>query len=227
VIVTDLSDTGALAAELGGFSRRQDVTDEGQWIETIAFATAEAGGMDILVNNAGVLSRGLGRITEVSLEEWRRVHSANVEGVFLGCKHAIPALAERAGRWRGGAAIVNLSSVAGLVGYAGGACYGASKGAVRLMTKCLALELAPMKIRVNSVHPGVIDTVMGREVIAGVANAAGVGENEARTRVDHLHPLGHMGQVGDIAEAIVYLASDKAAFMTGSEVVVDGGMTAG
>jgi NAD(P)-dependent dehydrogenase (short-subunit alcohol dehydrogenase family) len=227
VIVTDLSDTSALAAEIGGLGRRQDVTDEAQWAETIAVAKAEAGGLDILVNNAGVLSRGLGRITEVSLEEWRRVHSANVEGVFLGCKHAIPALTERAGLWRGGAAIVNLSSVAGLVGFAGGACYGASKGAVRLLTKCLAMELAPVKIRVNSVHPGVIDTVMGREVVTGFADATGMGENEARTRVDHLHPLGHMGAVGDIAEAIVYLVSDRAAFMTGSEMVVDGGLTAG
>jgi NAD(P)-dependent dehydrogenase (short-subunit alcohol dehydrogenase family) len=226
VIVTDLADTGALATELGGLARRQDVTSENEWTETIAFARAEAGGLDILVNNAGVLSRGLGRITDVSLEEWRRVHSANVEGVFLGCKHAIPALAERAAQWRGGAAIVNLSSVAGLVGFAGGACYGASKGAVRLMTKCLALELAPMKIRVNSVHPGVIDTLMGREVVTGFATATGTGENEARARVDHLHPMGHMGAVTDIAEAIVYLASDKAAFMTGSEMVVDGGLTA-
>ena len=225
VIVTDLADTSKLAAELGGLSRRQDVTSEPEWIETIAFAGKEAGGLDILVNNAGVLQH-LGPTTGITLEEWRRVHSTNVDGVFLGCKHAIPALAERASLWRGGGAIINLSSVAGLVGFAGGACYGASKGAVRLMTKCLALELAPMKIRVNSVHPGVIDTVMGREVVTGFAAASGVGDNEARVQIEHLHPLGHMGAVADIAEAIVYLASDRAAFMTGSEMVVDGGLTA-
>ena len=225
VIVTDVGDASAIAAELGGLSRRQDVTSEAEWIETIDFARREAGGLDILVNNAGVLTRELGPLTQVSLEEWRRVHSVNVEGVFLGCKHAVPALAERAARWPGGAAIVNLSSVAGLVGFAGGACYGASKGAVRLLTKCLALELAPLNIRVNSVHPGVIDTTMGGEVVSAFA-AGGGGLNEARTRVDHMHPLGHMGEVANIANAIAFLASDKAAFMTGSEMVVDGGLTA-
>jgi NAD(P)-dependent dehydrogenase (short-subunit alcohol dehydrogenase family) len=226
VIVTDLTDTSALAAEIGGLALRQDVTSESDWVDTIAFARAEAGGLDMLVNNAGVLGEG-GPITALSLESWRQVHSANVEGVFLGCKHAVPALAERAGKWRGGASIVNLSSVAGLVGFAGGACYGASKGAVRLLTKCLAMELAPLKIRVNSVHPGVIETPMGEAVVTSVAAGAGVGDNDARTRVEQWHPLGHMGQVSDIAEAIAYLVSDRAAFMTGSEMVVDGGLTAG
>src|SRR5215469_7240584 len=102
VIVTDLADTGALASELGGLSRRQDVTSEADWAETIAFARSEAGGLDILVNNAGVFT--MGPTTETSLEEWRRVQSVNVEGVFLGCKHAIPALAERASQWAGGSA---------------------------------------------------------------------------------------------------------------------------
>ena len=226
VIVTDLADTGGLARELGGLARRQDVTSETDWAETVAFARREAGGLDILINNAGVLSRTLGPITEVSLEEWRRVHSVNVEGVFLGCKHAIPSLAERASQWAGGSVIVNLSSVAGLVGFAGASCYGASKGAVRLMTKCLAIELAPLKIRVNSVHPGVIDTHMGGEVVHGFAAAGGVGDNEARAQVDGLHPLGHMGEALNIADAIVFLASDRAAFMTGAEMVVDGGLTA-
>ncbi len=225
VILTDLVTPTELAEELGGLARKQDVTSEADWIETIAFAKAKAGGLDILVNNAGILGTG-GPTTGISLEEWRRVHSTNVEGVFLGCKHAIPALAERASRWAGGATNINLSSVAGLVGFAGAACYGASKGAVRLMTKCLALELAPMKIRVNSVHPGVIDTVMGGLVVTSVATNSGMGDNQARTLVDQMHPIGHMGRVADIAEAIAYLASDKAAFMTGSEMVVDGGLTA-
>jgi NAD(P)-dependent dehydrogenase (short-subunit alcohol dehydrogenase family) len=224
VVVTDVSDTSDLARELGGIARRQDVTDEADWVETVAFVKREAGGLDILVNNAGVFT--LGPISQVSLEEWRRVHSVNVEGVFLGCKHAIPALAERASQWHCGAAIVNLSSVAGLVGSAGASCYCASKGAVRLLTKSLALELAPAKIRVNSVHPGVIDTHMGGEVVHGFAALSGAGDNEARARVDGMHPLGHMGKVADIAEAVAFLASDKAAFMTGSEMVIDGGMTA-
>ena len=225
VIVTDVADTTPLARELGGLAREQDVTSESGWAETIAFARREAGGLDILVNNAGVFTR-LGPITETSLEEWRRVHTVNVEGVFLGCKHAVPALAERAPRWAGGSAIVNLSSVAGLVGFAGATCYGASKGAVRLLTKCLAMELAPAKIRVNSVHPGVIDTHMGSEVVRDFATAGGVGDNEARSQVEGLHPLGHMGQASNIADAIAFLVSDKAEFMTGAEMVVDGGLTA-
>ena len=224
VIVTDVADTGDLAQELGGLARSHDVSNEDDWKETIAFARREAGGLDILVNNAGVLTTG--PITGISLEEWRRVQSINVDGVFLGCKHAIPALAERASRWAGGSAIVNLSSVAGLVGFAGASCYGASKGAVRLLTKCLAMELASSKIRVNSVHPGVIDTHMGGEVVHFFAGAAGAGDNEARAMVDGLHPLGHMGQATNIADAIVFLVSDRASFMTGAEMVVDGGLTA-
>jgi NAD(P)-dependent dehydrogenase (short-subunit alcohol dehydrogenase family) len=224
VIVTDVSETSALAQECGGLARRQDVSSEADWVETVAFARREAGGLDILVNNAGVLTTG--PITGISLEEWRRVQSINVDGVFLGCKHAIPALAERASQWAGGSAIINLSSVAGLVGFAGASCYGASKGAVRLMTKCLAIELAASKIRVNSVHPGVIDTQMGGDVVHFFAAAAGAGDNEARAMVDALHPLGHMGQAPNIADAIVFLASDRASFMTGAEMVVDGGLTA-
>ncbi len=225
VILTDLADASGLAAELGGLARRQDVSQEADWIETIAFAKAEAGGLDILVNNAGVLGGG-GPVSEIGLDEWRRVQAVNVEGVFLGCKHAVPVLAERASRWTGGAAIVNLSSVAGLVGFAGGACSGASKGAVRLLTKCLALELAPRRIRVNSVHPGVIDTPMGQQVLSGSAAAAGIGGNEARAVWAARHPLGDLGQAANIADAIAFLASDRAAFMTGSEMVVDGGLTA-
>jgi NAD(P)-dependent dehydrogenase (short-subunit alcohol dehydrogenase family) len=116
--------------------------------------------------------------------------------------------------------------VAGLIGSAGAACYCASKGAVRLMTKCLALELVSQKIRVNSVHPGVIDTHMGAEVIHAFTALAGVGDNEGRALVEGLHPMGHMGEAANVADAIVFLASDKAAFMTGSEMVVDGGWTA-
>ena len=225
VIVTDMTDTAALAAEIGGLGRRQDVTSEDEWAATIAFAKAEAGGLDILVNNAGLFL--MKPITETSIEEWRKLHAVNVEGVFLGCKHALPALAERASRWQGGGAIINLSSEAGLVGAAGAVCYNASKGAVRLLTKGLALEAAPLKIRVNSVHPGVIDTHMGQEVVSGFSSLTGMGANEARDRVDALHPVGHMGRTANIADAIVYLASDKAEFMTGSEMVVDGGFTAG
>lgn len=224
VIVTDVADTTALAKEIDGLARNQDVANEADWVETVAFARREAGGLDILVNNAGVAT--VGPITGISLEEWRRVYSVNVEGVFLGCKHAIPVLAERASRWAGGSAIVNVSSILGLVGFAGATCYCATKGAVRLLTKSLAIELASLKIRVNSVHPGFIETQMVAEVMSPLAAAWGVGNNEARAQVDRLHPLGHIGQPSNIADAVVFLASDKAAFMTGSEMAVDGGFVA-
>ena len=224
VICSDLTAPDDLAAELGGLSLAQDVTDEGDWENAMAFARGEGGGLDILVNNAGLFL--MKPLTETSLADWRRIHSVNVEGVFLGCRAAIPLLAERAGKWGGGTSIINLSSIAGLVGSAGAVCYNASKGAVRLLTKGLAMELAGVGVRVNSVHPGVIDTAMGDEVVAGFSGAAGIGDNEARTQLAARHPLGRMGAPNNIADAVVFLASDRAAFMTGSEVVVDGGFTA-
>lgn len=224
VICSDLIAPEDLAAELGGLALAQDVTDEGGWDAAMAFARREAGGLDILVNNAGLFL--MKPLTETTLEDWRRVHSVNVEGVFLGCRAAIPLLAERAGKWDGGAAIVNLSSMAGLVGSAGAVCYNASKGAVRLLTKGLAMELASVGVRVNSVHPGVIETAMGDEVVAAFSGATGMGDNEARTQLAARHPLGHMGQPRNVADAVVFLASSRSAFMTGSEVVVDGGFTA-
>jgi NAD(P)-dependent dehydrogenase (short-subunit alcohol dehydrogenase family) len=224
VIVTDLADTSALAEELGGLALKQDVTSEEDWIAAMAFARDTAGGLDILVNNAGVfLTRA---ITETTLEEWRFVQSVNVEGVFLGIKHAVPLLAERAVKWRGGASIINLSSVAGLRGTPLVSAYNASKGAVRLLTKGAAMELAAARIRVNSVHPGIIETDMGRGLVDDFAAAAGAGGNEMRAQLSLRHPLGHFGEPVNIADAITFLAGDKAAFMTGAEFVVDGGMTA-
>jgi NAD(P)-dependent dehydrogenase (short-subunit alcohol dehydrogenase family) len=224
VAVTDLAAPEALAEEIGGLARAQDVTSESDWEATMAWLTSEAGGLDLLVNNAGLFL--LKPLSETSLEEWRRLHAVNVEGVFLGTKAATPLLAARADKWQGGTAIVNLSSVAGIVGSNGAACYNASKGAVRLFTKGMALELAPARIRVNSVHPGIIETAMGQQVVDAFSALGGIGQNEARDRASALHPLGHFGNPGNIADAIVFLASDKAAFITGSELVVDGGYTA-
>ena len=224
VIVTDLNEPSELAVEIVGLSRAQDVTSEADWADTMAFIRKEAGGLDILVNNAGLFL--MKPLLDITLEEWRKLHAVNVEGVFLGTKAAIPLLAERASKWKGGTAIINLSSVAGLVGAAGASCYNASKGAVRLFTKGVALEVASAGIRVNSVHPGIIETKMGDEVVTGFSALGGVGENEARAQAAQIHPLGHMGQPQNIADAIVFLASDRAAFMTGSELVVDGGLTA-
>lgn len=223
VIATDLEAPEGLAAELGGHAMRQDVTSEEDWIAAMAFART-VGGLDILVNNAGLFL--FKPVTETTLEDWRRLNSVNVEGVFLGCKHAIPLLAERAGRWTGGAAIVNLSSVAGLRGAAGVTCYNASKGAVRLFTKGVALEVAPLKIRVNSVHPGIIETDMGNDLVQRFSAASGTGDNEMREQLSTRHPLGHFGVPTNVADAVAFLASDKAAFITGAELAVDGGLSA-
>lgn len=224
LVLTDLKAPEALAEELGGLGASQDVTVEAQWASTMAMIREQAGGLDILVNNAGVFFSK--PITETTLEEWRFVQAVNVEGVFLGHKHAIPLLAERAPKWRGGASIVNLSSVAGLTGSALVTAYNASKGAVRLLTKGAAMELAPLKIRVNSVHPGIIETDMGRHLVDDFASASGAGDNEMRAQLAAMHPLGHFGEPQNVADAVVFLASDRSAFMTGSEVVVDGGLTA-
>ncbi|KRB80665.1 hypothetical protein ASE00_16645 [Sphingomonas sp. Root710] len=224
VIVTDIADVDGMAAEIGGLGLRQDVTSEADWIETMAFARAEAGGLDILVNNAGIFA--LKPLVDTSLEEWRHMQSINVEGVFLGCKHAIPLLAERASRWAGGGAIVNMSSIAGMVGGANTVCYGTSKGAVRLLTKSLAIEVASLRIRVNSVHPGFIETAMGDQAIAAFSRSADMSEQDMRDQFARAHALGHNGQPGHVADGIVFLASDRAAFITGTELVIDGGMIA-
>ncbi|MFM5886537.1 MAG: SDR family NAD(P)-dependent oxidoreductase [Novosphingobium sp.] len=224
VAVTDLTAPEALADEIGGIARAQDVTSEDDWAQAMDWIKAEAGGLDILVNNAGLWL--FKPITETTLDDWRRLHAVNVEGVFLGTRAAVPLLAERAHRWRGGTAIVNLSSVAGIEGAAGATCYNSTKGAVRLFTKGCAKELAAARIRVNSVHPGVIDTDMGRKLVGDLAAAQGVGGNESLASISAAHPLGHLGEPQNVADAVVFLASDRAAFTTGSELVVDGGLSA-
>lgn len=224
VLVTDVADGRETAETIAGAYLKHDVTSEADWVAAIAFARETFGGLDILINNAGIFWTK--PIAMESLESFRRMQQVNVEGVFLGLKHAIPAIAERAGKWDGGGAIVNLSSVSGLIGAPMTLAYSASKGAVRLMTKTAAIECARagMKVRVNSVHPGIIDTPMMSEAVS--AMTGGQGGDEMMQRLASSHPIGRMGRDTDIANAIVFLASDKAAFMTGSELVVDGGMTA-
>ena len=224
VVVTDLAAPEDLAAEIGGLARALDVTSEAGWAETIDWVRSELGGLDVLVNNAGLWL--FKPITETSLDDWRRLHAVNCEGVFLGTRAAIPLLVERAPRWRGGTAIINLSSVAGIEGAAGASCYNSTKGAVRLFTKGCAKELAAAQVRVNSVHPAVIDTDMGRHLIDDFAAAQGVGNNEVLANVSAMHPLGHLGEPQNVADAVVFLASDRAAFTTGSELIVDGGLSA-
>jgi NAD(P)-dependent dehydrogenase (short-subunit alcohol dehydrogenase family) len=224
VVVTDVSDGGAVATEIDGAYVKHDVTREDEWIAAIAFAKQTFGGLDILVNNAGIF--WMKPIALETLESFREMQAVNVEGVFLGLKHAIPAIAERGDKWDGGGSIINLSSVAGIIGSPMTLAYNASKGAVRLMTKAAALECARagQKVRVNSVHPGIIDTLMMSNAAEAIAGASGV--NDTMERFASFHPMGHMGRDIDIANAVAFLASSKAAFMTGSEMVVDGGMTA-
>lgn len=224
IVVSDVNDGKETASAVGGAYVKHDVRSEDEWQNAVAFAQKTFGGLDILVNNAGIF--WLKPFTVETLEDFRRMQQINVEGVFLGLKHAIPAIAERANKWGGGGAVINLSSVAGLVGSPNTLTYNASKGAVRLMTKAAALECASLgqKVRVNSVHPGIIDTPMMAE--AAETLAVTTGANDLRQRFADFHPMKRMGRDTDIANAIVFLASDKAGFMTGAELVVDGGMTA-
>src|SRR5229473_4344945 len=185
-----------------------NVTSEADWRAAVETAERLYGALHILVNNAGILIRK--SIEETTEDDWDRIMAVNVKGVFLGTKYAIPAM-----RRAGGGSIVNISSTAGLVGSPyGSAAYTASKGAVRLFTKVTAMQHAQDKIRCNSVHPGPIDTPMIQESLA-----------DPTRREDFLQhtPLGRIGTPEDIAFGILYLASDESSFVTGSELVIDGG----
>jgi NAD(P)-dependent dehydrogenase (short-subunit alcohol dehydrogenase family) len=192
-----------------------DVSKENEVKQAIDNAAAHFGRLDVLVNNAGIA--GANKPThELTEEEWDRVQAVNVKGVFFGTKHAIPHL-----RRAGGGSIINLSSIYGLIGAADVPPYHASKGAVRLMSKNDALIYAPDKIRVNSIHPGFIWTPMVKDFVGGTPDP-----EAARAAAAALHPLGHMGEPDDIAWGVVYLASDESKFVTGTELVIDGGYTA-
>jgi NAD(P)-dependent dehydrogenase (short-subunit alcohol dehydrogenase family) len=222
--VAILDQLGGQAAELSdelvarGFnvcSWTLDVSRETDVQRTLKDVVTRFGRLDVLVNNAGVA--GANKPTDQLTEaEWDFVQAINVKGVFFCTKHAIPYL-----RQAGGGSIINLSSIYGLVSAPDVPPYHASKGAVRLMTKTDALIYAPEKIRVNSIHPGFIWTPMVEGYLNSQADPAA-----ARPLVDALHPLGHMGEPDDIAWGCVYLASDEAKFITGTELVIDGGYTA-
>ncbi len=219
VVVADIDEKrgNSVAEQIGSRGARArfvplDVTEETAWDEAIA-ATMEAfEHLDVVVNNAGVASNHT-PISELTLEEWRRVNSVNLDGVFLGTRAAIRAMAERGG------SIVNISSIFGLVGGPFVAAYCASKGGVRLLTKAAAIECAQLKlgIRVNSIHPGYIDTPLIRHRLD---------DAPTRERLVEMHPIGHLGEPSDVASMVLYLASDESRFVTGAELVVDGGLTA-
>ena len=193
-----------------------DVTDEKAVRHVFDDVTDKLGGLNVIVNNAGI--SGADKPTdEVSAEEWKQVMDVNVNGVFYCTKAAIPHM-----RQNDGGSIVNLSSIYGIVGAPDIPPYHASKGAVREMSKTDAVLYAKEGIRVNSVHPGFIWTPL----VEGLAKASDEGEAAFRKGLDDLHPIGHVGDPEDIAAGIAYLASDDAKFVTGSELVIDGGYTA-
>ena len=187
-----------------------NVTSEQDWIDAVKATVDRFGKLDVLVNNAGIYSRT--NIEHTPVEEWDRIIEINTKGVFLGTKHAIPAM-----RASGGGSIINISSTAGLVGSGRGSAYGTSKGGVRLFTKYTAIQGAIDGIRANSIHPGPIDTDM---IAENLSTPEGRASSESRI------PLGRVGTVEDVAYGVIFLASDESSYMTGSELVIDGGMTA-
>ena len=206
---------------------RLDVTRDADWTAAVGAVTGRFGGLDILVNNAGVF---LGMsLEEATLSDWQRLCAVNLTGVFLGTKLALPALRESGQKSPHGSVIVNLSSVAGLVGSPSDPLYSMTKGGVALFTKSAALEFTRKgyRIRVNSMHPGTIETEMGDQVLAVRARNLGTNDLEPARQMSLARiPIGRMGTVTDIARGIVFLASDDAAFMTGAGLVIDGGTTA-
>ena len=187
-----------------------DVTSESDWAQVVAETVSTYGKLDVLVNNAGISGRT--RVEETDGELWDRVMAINAKGVFLGTKAAIPEM-----RNAGGGSIINISSIYGIVGSETSTAYHSSKGAVRLLTKATAVQYAREEIRVNSVHPGFVDSPMTERFHA-----------QPEVRADRVGrtPLGRLGLPIDIAQGILFLASDESSFMTGSELVIDGGWTA-
>lgn len=208
VVLGDILDAegAALAAELGSDARyiRLDVTKPDDWAAAVALCVADFGGLHILVNNAGIF--GGAAIVDHPLDLWQRMIEINLTGVFLGIRAATTALVAS-----GSGSIINISSVAGLRGAPGGSAYVASKFGVRGLTKAVAAELAPFGVRCNSVHPGIIDTPMA----------------EGLNTQGYDYPLGRMARSEEVTNLVLYLASDEASYSTGSEFIVDGGLTMG
>ena len=213
VVLTDvLAEAGQAHAEaLGGTFLPHDVRSEEEWDEVVRTTLERHGRIDVLVNNAGIFQRA--KLLDTTLDDYRRVIDVNQVGVFLGMRAVAPAMVEQ----RSGS-IVNISSVAGLVGSPASFAYGASKFAVRGMTKCGAVELARHGVRVNSIHPGLIETDMIDEVTGG--------NRERHDRFTASVPLGRGAEADEVAALALYLASDESRYCTGSEFVIDGGITA-
>ena len=216
VVVTDIDEGGAAVAEsLGGSFVRHDVASETDWADAIAHVERRHGRLDILVNNAGITL--MGSIEDMDLAGFRRTIDIDLIGTFLGCKAALPLM-----KRGGGGSIVNIASISGLQASANLVAYNAAKAGVTLMTKSIALHCAQTRtgIRVNSIHPGVIRTAMLDKVMAQVPNP-----EELMAGFVATHPVGHIGEPGDIAEMVLFLASDRSKFVTGAAMAVDGGAT--
>lgn len=236
IFITDIDEAAAqeTTAELiaaGGKASalKLDVTSPDDWEAVAQAIKGQKGQLDILVNNAGI--EMISAISDLSLEDWRLTQSINVDGIFLGVKACLDLLKVSGAQNPSGAAIVNMSSIAGIVGITDQLAYNTSKGAVRSMSKAMAIEFASkdFNIRVNSIHPGCIATPMLDDVYRTWQKNLTVGTDnleEVKQIVANLHPLKRIGTVEDIAMAVIYVASDEAGFMTGSELVIDGGWIA-
>ena len=234
VFLADILDEQAAhtAAEIssnGGkaFPLHLDVTSESSWQKAVASLLNLAEKLDVLVNNAGmILAKDF---EQVSLQEWHKMVDVNMTSIFLGTKLCASALRSAGKQSAVGSSIINLSSIAGLIAAPNDPLYSMTKGGVTVFTKSTAITFANKgdRIRVNSIHPGVIETQMGAQVIDAQAKRMGINDaNEAQALTAQRHPLGRIGQTGDIANAAVYLASDESGFMTGSSMIIDGGLTA-
>lgn len=219
VVVTDINFEGVekLASDLGGkaLALKHDVTSESEWIDVIAETRKKFGQLEILVNNAGV--GDFGSVEDMSLEKWQRVHDINVNSVFLGCKHALPLMRDSD---RG--SIINMSSIAGIIASDSYAAYNSSKAAVRHLSKSIALHCAKKggRVRCNSVHPVFTDT----PILDGFKDL--LGEEQAMEKLARQIPLKQIAEPDDIAYAVLFLASDESKMITGSELLVDGGISA-
>ena len=202
---------------------QQDVTSEARWVEVVAETVERHGRLDVLVSNAGI-GVGAPTIVEMTLEDWRRQTAINLDGVFLSVKHCLPAM-----RKSGGGSIILMSSLAGLRGAQSLAGYCATKGGVRLFAKAIAMECASFGdgVRVNSVHPGIIDTPIWGKIPSGGAARGQNAPIDPQERAKFATPLGRAGHAMEIAQGVLYLASDASSYVTGTELVIDGGMNAG
>ena len=220
VMMTDINHEEGLqqAEKLGANATflKLDITEEEEWISVLDETVKRFGRLDILVNSAGMVL--IADVEQITLEDWRKVHAVNLDGTFLGCKHGVRVMKEF-----GAGSIINLSSVSGMIGGFNLAAYNSSKGAVRMLTKSVALHCARAGygIRCNSIHPTFIETPMLESMIRNSPDP-----EKARQTLVRQVPLRRIGKPDDVANMIVYLASDESTFVTGTEMVIDGGVIA-